>query len=150
MNKKYIFLSFLSLILYSCTHHSISLNDAKKAAIKDAEINEKLVSFSKAYEEDNVFYLEFNDNKRQYIYTIDEDGVIKSKDYYTMETSQCISKDNAIDIALSVYNLNNEAINDIQVNSNKERYEIQYTINKRHYLVYVDKNNGDIIKKTKK
>lgn len=82
--KKWIFTIMTSLLLCACTGKSMNIEDARKAVLKDAGVNQNGVSFTREETINGEHIFEFSDQNRKYSYKV-KDGNITSRIYTSIK-----------------------------------------------------------------
>lgn len=148
--KKFLYILTASLLLCACGRNTMSLDDARKAVLKDANLNEGDVSFSREEQGNGEYIFEFSDDKNKYSYTVGENGTISSRNHSSktqdkneLSTSKngsdeltetndtqnnntsinkttYITEDEAINIALKAYGFTKDQVTDIDVDDEEE------------------------------
>lgn len=165
--KKIKYLIFASLLLCACSSRGMTIEDAKKAALKDANVSESDVNFSREYESNGVYTFEFSDDEKEYSYTIKNDGTISSRNHNaitkdngtsttndsttdsnttnngtngstTQNSTTNITEENAVEIALKAYGFTKDEVTDLDVD-HENRNDIDV------YEISYDKDNQEYV-----
>lgn len=152
---------------YNKTNNSseITLEEAKKIALKHSNLEGSQVSFIKAkYELDDgigKYDIEFNYNNQEYDYEINaSNGSIIEYDYdienYSIQqqtnsdSNSKITLEEAKNIALKYSNLEGNQVSFIKAEYELDdgigKYDIEFYYNNKEYDYEIDASNGDIIK----
>lgn len=127
--KKIKYFIFASLLLCACSARSISIDEARKAVLKDANVSENDVNFSREDESNGLYTFEFSDDNNEYSYTIKSDGTISSRNHNaitknndTTDSNNSTTNDNnsTTNNSNSITGNNNSTTNDTTANITEE------------------------------
>lgn len=162
--RKYLKLCVLVMCvaLVGCSNKTISEDEAKDIALKDAQVEEKDVTFLETETDDDEYKFVFQSDTKQYEYEIDKNnGKIESKKNKTINSStipndntqsaeQLISQEEAKQIAFEHFQVNESDVQNLEIeldNDNIPHYEIEFTINLKEYSIKINAQTKEIMEK---
>lgn len=132
---------------------SLSKDSALDIVLKDAGVSKNDISNLKIEPDYNAFDIEFNTNQNKYDYEVsvsnskiinkEVDKIVIKQD--AQQSSDIISKDKALLIALQHVNLDKNVIKNLEVELDKDKYEIEFNYDHLEYSFEINAINGEII-----
>ncbi len=132
---------------FKVTPSIISKDKALSIALKDAKLTKDKIKNLKVELDDSKYDIEFNSNKAEFDYEIHafDSHIIKKEKEDFKVTPSIISKDKALSIALKHVGLSKDKIRDLEIELDKNIYEIDFDDKQIEYSFDINAANGKII-----
>lgn len=131
----------------------ISKDSALDVVLKDANLSKNDISNLKIELDDYSYDIEFNTDQNRYDYEVsissskitkkEIDKIVKKQSY--QQSSDIISKELALSIALDYLQLSKNQIRDLEIELDKNIYEIDFDANGYEYSFDIHSKNKNII-----